>query len=87
MNWIKRKPKLELSKNDDTITKIAKIRGIKEEDITDFLNPSEDELLSPSKLMNVNKARTRIIQAIKNNEPNIIILPVRFAAVGIAKRR
>ena len=44
LNWIKRKPKLELSKNDDTITKIAKIRGIKEEDITDFLNPSEDEL-------------------------------------------
>lgn len=72
MNWIKRKPKLELSKNDDTITKIAKIRGIKEEDITDFLNPSEDELFSPSELMNVNKARKRIIQAIENNE-NVVI--------------
>ena len=67
LNWIKRKPKLELSKNDDTITKIAKIRGIKEEDITDFLNPSEDELFSPSELMNVNKARKRIIQASLNS--------------------
>ena len=72
MNWIKRTPKLEISKNDGIIEKIAKIRGIKDEDIDSFLNPTEDELFSPSELLNVNKARKRIIQAIENNE-NIVI--------------
>lgn len=66
MKWLKRKPKVQPSKNDSIIDQIAKIRGI--EDSQRFLNPTEDELHDPYLITNIEKASNRIIKAIQNNE-------------------
>ena len=72
MEWIKRKPKIDYRKTDDVITKIAKIRGIEEYEIDDFLNPTEEELFDASEMRNAIKASKRIKKAIDENQ-NIVI--------------
>lgn len=68
MEWIKRKPKIEYLKNDDITSKLAKIRGIQENEIDDFLMPTEKELFDASEMKNSQKAVNRIIEAINNNQ-------------------
>lgn len=72
MEWIKRKPKFDYRKTDDIITKIAKIRGLEEHEIDDFLNPTEEELFDANEMRNATKASKRIKKAIDNKE-NIVV--------------
>ena len=72
MEWIKRKPRFDYRKTDDIITKIAKIRGLEEHEIDDFLNPTEEELFDANEMRNATKASKRIKKAIDNNE-NIVV--------------
>lgn len=68
MEWIKRKPKIEYLKNDDITSKLAKIRGIQENEIDDFLMPTEKELFNANEMKNSQKAVDRIIEAINENQ-------------------
>ncbi|AYP68359.1 putative SPBc2 prophage-derived single-strand DNA-specific exonuclease [Bacillus phage vB_BcoS-136] len=70
MKWLQRKAKVTPKKHDNLIDSVAKIRGI--DDISRFLNPTQDELHSPYLLKNVEKASERIIQAIRNNERIVV---------------
>lgn len=72
MRWIKRKPKIEPREYDDILTKIAKIRGIKNLDVERFLNPTKDELFDPYLIKNIEKASQRIIEAMTSGEKIVI---------------
>lgn len=63
MKWIKKEPKVNYKKSDDTITKLIKINGIN--DINKFLNPSKDALYSPYVLKNIDEATNKIMSVIK----------------------
>lgn len=68
MEWIKRKPKIEYLNSEDITSKLAKIRGIQENEIDDFLMPTEKELFDASEMKNSQKAVNRIIEAINENQ-------------------
>lgn len=66
--------KLSTGNNATTIVKdILKERGLKtDEEMDQFLHPSIDQLISSSKLLNIDIAKERINQAIKNKEKILI---------------
>lgn len=66
MKWKIRSPKLKVSKKDDIVTKLLKIRGVK--DTEEFLNPTSKVLHDPYLLGNVVEVSERILKAIKNRE-------------------
>ena len=68
MEWIKRKPKIEYLNSEDITSKLAKIRGIQENEIDDFLMPTEKELFDANEMKNSQKAVNRIIEAINENQ-------------------
>lgn len=64
--WEKRKPQRSYSELDGIVEKLAAINGIG--DVERFTNPTEKELHDPYLLKNIEKARDRLIQAIRNDE-------------------
>lgn len=67
MEWIKRKPKIEYRESDDITTKIAKIRGIEEHNIDDFLMPTEKELFDANEMRGSQEAISLLKYAIDND--------------------
>jgi single-stranded-DNA-specific exonuclease len=66
MKWIQKEPLISYSKKDSIITKLLKIRGIKNH--KEFLNPSKDNLHNPYLLNNIELAASKIIDAVKSGE-------------------
>jgi single-stranded-DNA-specific exonuclease len=66
MKWVKRIPEIEYKKNDNILSKLLKIRGIKNQ--KEFLNPSRDNLYSPYLLANIELVASKIIEAVKGNK-------------------
>lgn len=66
--------KHSIGKDASTIVKdILKERGLKtDKEIQQFLHPSKDQLISPCKLHNIDIAKKRIDQAIRNKEKILI---------------
>lgn len=59
MKWVQKEPKIPYNKNDDVVSKLCKINGIK--DINYFISPSDNALHNPYKLNNIEKAATEIL--------------------------
>lgn len=70
MKWVQRKPKQAIKQDDSVLEQIGKIRGIK--DVGRFLSPTEDELLDPYLLKNIEDASNRIIRSVKNNDKIVL---------------
>lgn len=68
MKWIKKQPVIEYSPDDDIITKLAKINGIKMDKLDDFMNPKANSLHSPYLLKNIELARNMILEAIESEK-------------------
>lgn len=66
MKWIAKKGEHRINDSDDVVTKIAKIRGIK--DVNRFLSPTKDEMFDPYLIKNIEDASNRIIRAIASGE-------------------
>lgn len=76
MKWIKREPpKTEyeyFDTDENIIERIAEIRGLDPEKISDFLEPSEDNLNEPTLMRNLEKASLRIYDAILGEQKIVV---------------
>lgn len=69
--WIAKDVKIKYNKNDDIITKLAKIRGIY--DINEWIRPTSKSLCNSYLLKNINEAVDRIIKAVHRDEKILIV--------------
>jgi len=70
MKWVEKRHKARLNVEDTVKQKIAKIRGIS--DVDTFLNPTQEHLVDPYFLKNIEEAINRIIMAISNGEKIVV---------------
>lgn len=70
--WIERKPKSNINKGSDLLSKLANIRGVPVSEVDEFLFPSADVLISATDMKNAVVGAERIMQAIDNDE-NIVV--------------
>lgn len=70
--WIQKKPMTKINSGTDLVSQLCNIKGISNEDVTEFLEPSEKSLLPAEDLKNSEEAGNRIIRAIKNGEKVVV---------------
>lgn len=70
--WIQKKPMTNVNSGTDLVSQLCNIKGIKNEDVTEFLEPSEKSLLPAEDLKNSEEAGNRIIQAIEDGEKVVV---------------
>jgi len=80
LKWIKKNPEIKYNDNDDIITKLLKIYGIKNPKF--FFNPNEESLNDPYQLKNIDILTDRIIQAVKNKEKICISVDSDFDGIA-----
>lgn len=69
--WKQRDIKIKYYKNDDVITKLAKVRGI--HDIEEWIKPTNKSLHNIHLLKNISEAAERIVKAIYKDEKILIV--------------
>lgn len=69
--WIQKKHK-KINKGDSLIDKLCNVKGIKKEDVDEFLTPTEKSLVPAEDLKNGEEASERIINAINNDEKIVV---------------
>lgn len=74
--WALKRPLISYSKDEPISSRLSKIYGI--ENLKDFLDPSEEHVISPYRLKNIKEMVKRIILAITNGENIVIYADVDF---------
>ena len=72
MRTVKRKPIIDYNEYDIIDEKIWKIRGIKLDDVPNFLEPPKDFIRNPFELLNMDIVVKRILKALQNNEKIVV---------------